>query len=136
KCLVAARKTFNRKDHQRVTGGIAMQAIVTMEWLAKQLEGNNLVIVDCRFVPDAPDGGRLAYEQDHIPGAVYLNLEKDMCGRVQKHGGRHPLPDLGTFSLAMGELGIARDAVVVAYDDQDGAVAARLWWMLTFLGHE
>src|SRR5690606_3717115 len=108
------RASVTMGGNHRSTGGMAMHAIVTMDWLAKQLRADNLVLVDCRLVPDQPDGGRVAYERDHIPGAVYLDLEQDLSGRVQKHGGRHPLPDLGTFSLALGELGIARDTVVVA----------------------
>lgn len=103
-----------------------MKPIVTVDGLAARLGAPDLVVVDCR--QDCSD--------ESIPGAVCLGLAGGMCGPVREHGGRHPLPDLGTFSLLLGELGIGSDTDVVAYDDQGGAVAARLWWMLTFLGHK
>lgn len=112
-----------------------MRNIVTMDWLAEHLHDPNVVVADCRFVLGQPDAGRAAYEEGHIPGAIYVDLERDMSGPVREHGGRHPLPDLGIFTLRMGELGIGNDTVVVAYDDQGGPYASRLWWMLTFLGH-
>jgi thiosulfate/3-mercaptopyruvate sulfurtransferase len=64
-----------------------------------------------------------------------MDLEKDLSGTPGEHGGRHPLPDLGAFTLKLGEIGIDDTAVVVAYDDQGGAMASRFWWMLHFLGH-
>lgn len=112
-----------------------MNTIVSPEWLAEHLNDSNLVIVDCRFVLGQPEEGRKAYELDHIPGAHYLDLDKDLSGPVKEHGGRHPLPDLGTFSLRVGSIGIGSGAVVVAYDDQGGTNAARLWWLLQFLNH-
>lgn len=112
-----------------------MKHIVTMGWLVERLGDPDVVVVDCRFVLGSQDAGRQAYAQEHIPGAVYIDLEQDMSGPVREHGGRHPLPDLGTFSLRLGELGISKEVTVVAYDDQGGAMASRLWWMLTFLGH-
>jgi len=106
-----------------------------MAWLKEHLTDNELVIADCRFVMGQPDAGREAYKTSHIPGAIYLDLEQDLSGPVREHGGRHPLPDLGTFSIRMSELGIGNESIVVAYDDQGGAMASRLWWMLKFLGH-
>jgi len=97
---------------------------------------SDLVVVDCRFELMKPDAGRKAYEQDHIPGAVYLDLEKDLSGPVGRHGGRHPLPETETFAKTMGRVGIDRSKTVVAYDDQGGAMAARLWWLLRYFGHE
>mgnify|MGYP001209417724 FL=1 len=112
-----------------------MNDIVSVHWLHEHLRDDNVAVADCRFELGHPDNGRLAYDRSHIPGAVYIDLERDMSGPVREHGGRHPLPDLGTFSLRMGELGIGNDTVVVAYDDQGGMMASRLWWMLRFLGH-
>lgn len=114
---------------------MSMEAVVTFDWLSARLGEPDLVVADCRSVPGNDDDGRKAFERGHIPGAVHLDLEKDLSGPVREHGGRHPLPDLGTFSLALADLGIGNDTTVVAYDDQGGAIAARLWWMLTFLGH-
>jgi thiosulfate/3-mercaptopyruvate sulfurtransferase len=113
-----------------------MKNIVTMGWLADKIGDPNMVIVDCRFALGQPEAGRVAYEQDHIIGAVYAHLEKDLSGTVREHGGRHPLPDMGPFSQWLGQLGIGKETTVVAYDDQGGAMASRFWWMLRFLGHE
>lgn len=112
-----------------------MESIVTFDWLNERLGAPDLVVVDCRFVTGSANEGKSPYKRDHIPGAVYVDLEKDMCGPVREHGGRHPLPDLGTFSLALAERSIGNGKTVVAYDDQGGAIAARFWWMLSFLGH-
>ncbi|UJF33598.1 sulfurtransferase [Paenibacillus hexagrammi] len=112
-----------------------MENIVSQAWLLGQLEDANTVIVDCRFALGQPESGRTNYNVDHIPGAVYVDLEKDLSGAIMAHGGRHPLPDLGAFSILVGSLGIDGNKTVVAYDDQGGAMASRLWWMLRFLGH-
>ncbi|BFT75912.1 sulfurtransferase [Paenibacillus sp. P36] len=112
-----------------------MENIVGQSWLLGQLGDANIVIADCRFALGQPESGRKLYEQDHITGAVYVDLEKDLSGAIMAHGGRHPLPDLGAFSILVGSLGIDSTKTVVAYDDQGGAMASRLWWMLKFLGH-
>ncbi len=113
-----------------------MKNIVTMGWLVEKLGDPDMVIVDCRFILGQSEAGRNAYEQDHIPSAIYAHLELDLSGPVREHGGRHPLPDMGPFSQWLGQLGIDKDTTVVAYDDQGGAMASRFWWMLRFLGHE
>ncbi|KRF03164.1 3-mercaptopyruvate sulfurtransferase [Paenibacillus sp. Soil766] len=112
-----------------------MENIVSQSWLLGQLGDANIVIADCRFALGKPESGRELYAQDHIEGAVYVDLEKDLSGALMAHGGRHPLPDLGAFSILVGSLGIDGTKTVVAYDDQGGAMASRLWWMLKFLGH-
>jgi thiosulfate/3-mercaptopyruvate sulfurtransferase len=112
-----------------------VENIVSQTWLLGQLGDANIVIADCRFALGQPDSGRGNYEKDHIAGAVYVDLEKDLSGAKMAHGGRHPLPDLGAFSILVGNLGIDATKTVVAYDDQGGAMASRLWWMLKFLGH-
>jgi len=112
-----------------------MGNIVKQSWLLEKLGEAQLVIADCRFALGQPKSGREQYDKDHIPGAVYVDLEADMSGAIMAHGGRHPLPDLGGFSIRMGQLGIDATTTVVAYDDQGGAMASRLWWMLKFLGH-
>ncbi|MBP1994853.1 sulfurtransferase [Paenibacillus eucommiae] len=112
-----------------------MSSIVSQEWLLERLDHADIVIVDCRFTLGQPEAGKEGYQQGHIPGAFYMDLEKDLSGAIKAHGGRHPLPDLGGFSLLVGSLGIDASKKVVAYDDQGGAMASRLWWMLQFLGH-
>ncbi|MEY9096753.1 sulfurtransferase [Paenibacillus sp. RC84] len=113
-----------------------MRNIVSLEWLYEHLQDPDLLIADCRFALGEPWSGRQDYSIDHIPGAFYVDLEEDMSGEKREHGGRHPLPDLGAFSMRASAIGVNASKTVVAYDDQGGAMAARLWWMLRFLGHE
>lgn len=113
-----------------------METIVSMEWVRQRLGNADVVIVDCRFALGKPDAGREAYAAGHLPGAVYIDLERDMSGPVTEHGGRHPLPDLGTFTLKLWKAGVADTSTVIAYDDQGGAMASRFWWMMHFLGHD
>jgi thiosulfate/3-mercaptopyruvate sulfurtransferase len=73
----------------------------------------------------------------NIPGAAYLDLNRHLSSPVGKHGGRHPLPDVPALALKLASLGIVRQqTMVVAYDDSRFAFAARLWWLLRYLGHE
>lgn len=96
----------------------------------------DLIIVDCRHDLARPEWGAEAYAAGHIPGAVFAHLDRDLSGPVRPSSGRHPLPDLGRFGALLGGWGIDSRVQVVAYDQGGGAIAARLWWMLRFLGHE
>lgn len=113
-----------------------MNNIVSLEWLKEKIGEPKLVIADCRFRLDDPSAGLRAYEESHIPGAVYLDLEKDLSGEVEEHGGRHPLPDIFAMTVTFAKAGISNESIVVAYDDQGGAMASRLWWLLKYMGHE
>jgi thiosulfate/3-mercaptopyruvate sulfurtransferase len=113
-----------------------MNYIIEKEWLLEKMKDENVRIVDCRFALGNPIKGQQEYEQGHIPGAVYFDLEKDLSGEVRTHGGRHPLPDLNVFIGKLEEAGIDENRVIVAYDNGEGAFASRFWWMLTYLGHE
>jgi len=113
-----------------------MNHIVSLKWLLARMYEPDIVIVDCRFQLGKPNAGREAYEASHIPGAVYLDLEKDLSAPVGEHGGRHPLPDIVDLTVALGRVGIGNETRVVAYDDQGGAMASRLWWLLKYVGHE
>jgi thiosulfate/3-mercaptopyruvate sulfurtransferase len=113
-----------------------MKNIVDKVWLRTRLNLEDLVVVDCRFSLANPEAGEAAYQNSHIPGAVYAHLEKNLSGPVLEHGGRHPLPDLETFSLFLGSLGISNRSVVIAYDSGEGAFAARFWWMMKYVGHK
>ena len=96
------------------------------------------VIVDCRFDLAATDAGEQAYWAGHIPGAVYAHRDRDLSGprRATGEGGRHPLPAPAELARTFGGWGIGRGTQVVAYDAQSGHYAARLWWLLRFMGHE
>ncbi len=113
-----------------------IKAVISPAELREQLGQSQIVVVDCRFALGDPDWGRSQYLQSHIPGAYYLDLNQDLAGPVQAHGGRHPLPDLAQFSQTLAEMGIGPETLVVAYDDFRFAFAARLWWLLRYGGHE
>ncbi|PWK16392.1 sulfurtransferase [Tumebacillus permanentifrigoris] len=110
--------------------------LMSLHELAENLSNPNVKILDCRFVLGQPHAGREAYLQDHIPGAFYCDLEQDLSAKVEAHGGRHPLPNLDELAAKLGGIGIDAQTTVVAYDDQGGAMAARLWWLLQYLGHD
>ncbi|WP_339224774.1 sulfurtransferase [Paenibacillus sp. FSL H8-0332] len=113
-----------------------MDATVSKRWLLARLYEPEQTIVDCRFTLGKPKAGRDSYEQEHIPGAVYLDLELDLSAPVGEHGGRHPLPDPQELAVRLSKLGIGNDTRIVAYDDENSMNAARLWWLLRYLGHE
>ncbi|MET0327427.1 MAG: sulfurtransferase [Luteimonas sp.] len=108
--------------------------------LAEALGAPDLRIVDCRFalaVAGASDSvGEAAWHAAHVPGAVYAHLERDLSGPKGPGLGRHPWPDADAFAATRSRLGIAPGMQVVAYDDGDGAFAARLWWLLRSVGHD
>jgi thiosulfate/3-mercaptopyruvate sulfurtransferase len=114
----------------------ARRNLVETEWLARHFDDPSVAIADCRFELAKPGAGRAAYDDAHIPGAVYLDLERDLSGPKRAHGGRHPLPDRDVFCRTLGALGIDDSVTVVAYDVPQAAVAPRLWWMLRYLGHD
>ncbi len=93
------------------------------------------VVVDCRFELSRPQAGREAYQRGHIAGAHYAHLDEDLSGPVTPATGRHPLPEPGKLAAQLGRWGIKPSTQVVAYDDANGAFAARLWWLLRWLGH-
>jgi thiosulfate/3-mercaptopyruvate sulfurtransferase len=108
--------------------------LISVEELAEHLADDDLRIVDTRWYLSDPAEGRAEYERNHLPGAIFLDLDDDLCG--PDGPGRHPLPDSDRFSQLLGRRGIGNQHRVVAYDDSAGAVAARLWWMLRHLGHD
>ncbi|MFT7287198.1 MAG: thiosulfate/3-mercaptopyruvate sulfurtransferase [Halieaceae bacterium] len=93
-------------------------------------------IIDCRFALGDPQAGANDYVRGHIPGAVYLDLNRDMSGPVGPHGGRHPLPSPGQFAAGLAERGIGLSTPVLLYDDSRYAFAARCWWMMRALGYQ
>ncbi len=110
--------------------------LVQPDILAMALERPDVVIVDCRFSLLDPSLGEQSWRQSHIPGAVYAHLERDLSDMSRLGQGRHPWPDAAVFCNKLGRWGIAPSTQVVAYDDGDGAMAARLWFLLKTLGHE
>ncbi|MBU8879020.1 sulfurtransferase [Bacillus sp. FJAT-29790] len=113
-----------------------MKYFVDKEWVLDRLDDGNIRMADCRYNLSSSDDGYESYLKDHIPGAVYFHLGKDLAGPVLVHGGRHPLPDLEKLRGSLQKAGINKDTTVIAYDGGEGAFAARLWWLLKYVGHE
>ncbi|MGB3616214.1 MAG: sulfurtransferase [Elainellaceae cyanobacterium] len=112
--------------------------LVSADWLHARLGQPDLVIVDCRFTLMQPEAGQVAYEAGHIPGAVYVHLNRHLSSPIQstRRGGRHPLPNINSVVQAMEARGIGNHTTVIAYDDSRFAFASRLWWLLRYLGHD
>jgi thiosulfate/3-mercaptopyruvate sulfurtransferase len=110
--------------------------LIDADTVAAHLDDPRWRVVDCRFDLAAPDSGRHAWERDHIPGAVYADLERDLSGPRSGRTGRHPLPDAEAMASWLGSAGIDDGVQVVCYDADSGAFAARLWWLLRWLGHD
>jgi len=111
--------------------------VVSAEWLNTHLQDPQIVIIDCRFSLMYPNLGREQYQQNHIQGAHYLYLNLDLSSPVQRHGGRHPLPDFPQLATKLAHIGItSQQTMVVVYDDSRFAFASRLWWLLRYMGHE
>ena len=100
------------------------------------LPAESRVVVDCRHSLNDGNYGRAAYATSHISGAYFLHLDDDLSGEKTGSNGRHPLPDAAHLAVRLAQLGIHPHTQVVAYDDMGGMFAARLWWLLRWLGHE
>jgi len=110
--------------------------LVSVGDLAAHLDDPDWIVCDCRHDLVNTGAGRDAYMQAHIPGARFVHLDKDLSAPLTGRNGRHPLPDPATFVARLGALGIDNAKQVVAYDATGGAYAARLWWMLRWVGHD
>jgi thiosulfate/3-mercaptopyruvate sulfurtransferase len=110
--------------------------LVATETLAAHLDDPRWVVFDCRHDLARPDAGREEYLKSHLPGARFMHMDEDLSGPPTGSNGRHPLPDPAAFAAKLGAAGVGPDSQVVAYDAQGGANAARLWWMLRWLGHD
>ena len=109
--------------------------LVTTAWLRDRLGEPGIRVVDCRYRLGEPGAGEVWWREGHIPGAAFLDLDRDLAGPPGERG-RHPLPDVETFEAAARRAGIGRDTLVVAYDEAAEGGAARLWWLLRHFGHD
>lgn len=110
------------------------EPLISAQALADRLGDPAIRIADVRWYLGESDRGRREFETGHIPGAVFVDLDAHLS--APSGPGRHPLPDRDTFAATLGGLGFGDDHHIVAYDDSGGSVAARLWWMLRWIGHE
>jgi thiosulfate/3-mercaptopyruvate sulfurtransferase len=115
---------------------MAFRTLVSTAVLASRMDEPAFVVVDCRFKLDETGWGEREYAAAHIPGAVYAHLDRDLSGIKTGTNGRHPLPDLADLQRTLARLGIASGMQVVAYDQDTGMYASRLWWLLRFMGHD
>ena len=113
------------------------EPIVSAAWLRARLDRDDpaVVVVDVRANLMDPGWGRVRYLEGHLPGAVFADTDRDLSGEKTGTNGRHPLPPVARMAGVFGSLGIGAESVVVACDDVSGMFAARLWWMLRYLGH-
>ena len=103
--------------------------------LAAHLDDPAWIVFDCRHDLADIEAGRCAYSQSHIPGARFAHLDEDLSGAKTGSNGRHPLPDPEKFCARLAALGMRNDIQAVCYDASGGFFAARLWWMLRWVGH-
>src|SRR5690606_27614304 len=132
----SARSMRTRKQRSAMT----FSTLVSADTLSQHLDNPNWVVIDCRHDLANPDAGRAAYNEAHIPRARFAHLDHDLAGpTVGEDGafrGRHPLPAQEGFIDTLRGWGIHDDTQVVVYDAHGGMFAARLWWMLRWVGHK
>jgi thiosulfate/3-mercaptopyruvate sulfurtransferase len=109
--------------------------LVDAAWLAEHIGDPHVRVADVRWYLSGKKGAD-EYARDHVPGAVFVDLDKDLAGPADRGPGRHPLPSAADFAAFLARIGIERHSIVVAYDDAGGAIAARLWWLLRYFGHD
>lgn len=102
--------------------------------LAAQLARDDLVLFDCRAELGNVHWGEAQFAEAHLPGAQFLHLDRDLSGPITPASGRHPLPDPHVLAARLGALGAGPGSQVVAYDQGHGAYAARLWWLMRWIG--
>jgi len=111
-------------------------SLISTDELARQLSDPALVLVDCRHNLSDVDAGQRAYGASHLPGARFMHIDRDLSGERTGSNGRHPLPDVAAMSGSLSRAGIDASKQVVAYDQNNGMWASRLWWLLHWLGHD
>lgn len=113
-----------------------LDLLVDTNWLGAHIGDPDCVLIDCRFSLTNPDWGGAQHQNSHIPGARFAHLDLDLSSPIQPDTGRHPLPDAIALSKKLSLWGLDADTRAIVYDDAGGAFAARLWWLLRWLGHK
>lgn len=111
------------------------ETLISAADLAPRIADPQWLIVDCRFDLANPAAGEAAYAAGHLPNAVYAHLDRDLAAPIGPGTGRHPLPAPEKFAATLGAWGMTSATQVVAYDADNAAYAARLWWLLRWVGH-
>ena len=115
---------------------MSFTTLIDAATLQSQLEHPDWRIVDVRHQLTDTGYGERAYAEAHLPGAIFMHCDRDLSGPMTGNNGRHPLPDRERLIARLGEIGIGQGTQVVVYDDAQGMIAGRLWWLLRWLGHE
>jgi thiosulfate/3-mercaptopyruvate sulfurtransferase len=113
---------------------VRSNVLVTADELADRLTAAPVVLLDVRWALGRTDG-RAQYLAGHLPGAVFVDLERELSAPPSPERGRHPLPAPGDLERAVRRWGVSDGSFVVAYDDTGGMAAARAWWLLRYFGH-
>ncbi len=108
--------------------------LINAQTLHGHLHDPDWRIVDCRFDLLDPSAGQRAYNEGHIPGALYMHLDRDLSSPITPDTGRHPLPTPAALSATFDRFGLTPQTQIVAYDANSGAFASRLWWLARWLG--
>src|SRR4051794_35244507 len=112
---------------------LGAMSLVSPEELLDRIDDPTLRIADVRWWLADPGKGRRDYDEAHLPGAIFVDVDTDLV--ASEGPGRHPLPTPAAFAARMAALGFDDSSDIVAYDDAGGTIAVRLWWMLDVLGH-
>ncbi|MFB0936148.1 MAG: sulfurtransferase [Propionivibrio sp.] len=115
---------------------MTFNTLISCDELAQHLDDPAWRIFDCRHMLSDVGYGEKAYAEGHLPGAVFMHLDRDLSGPMNGRNGRHPLPDAKLLAGKMGAAGVGRQTQVVVYDDDGGMYAVRLWWLLRWMGHD
>jgi len=110
--------------------------LISCDDLAKHLNDPGWRVIDCRHQLSNTAYGERAYAEGHLPGAFFFHVDRDLSGTMTGKNGRHPLPDPACLADKLGAIGVTEDTQVVVYDDDAGMYAARLWWLLRWMGHD
>ena len=115
---------------------MGFNTIISAHELKEIINNDNVRVFDCRFSLKDPQGGLKSYQQGHVPNAQFADIDTQLSSAMTETSGRHPLPDADVFIKQLKAWGVNNDSQVIAYDDISGAFAARLWWMMRWVGHE
>src|SRR5690625_871740 len=121
----------------QVLGGSYLRLTITPLEAYEQIKyGKNVVFIDARSNLQQPDEGEALYKKEHIPGAYYVHLERDLSGEVKAYGGNHPLPNIDTFVAMLRSFGVDDDTRVIVYDDGANMFAPRALFLIYYFGHK
>lgn len=115
---------------------MAVSPLISPAELSDQINNPSWLVIDCRFDLRQAEAGAAAYREGHIPEALYAHLDRDLSGPITAGSGRHPVPEPQRLRATFSAWGITSNTQVVCYDAHANAYAARLWWLLRWLGHE